>query len=65
VERFYSQGGLKDMGTLIMEYVKVRYYFESKRLKDVLLSENQAQIKANFKLATTAHTNEKKVVNTK
>ena len=53
------------MGTLIMEYVKVRYYFESKRLKDVLLSENQAQIKANFKLATTAHTNEKKVVNTK
>jgi len=54
-----------NMATLIMEYVKVRYYFESKRLKDVLLSKEQSQIKASFKLATTAHTSDVQIVNKK
>ncbi|XP_045026449.1 uncharacterized protein LOC123470331 isoform X3 [Daphnia magna] len=45
-----------NMGTLIMEYVKVRYYFESKRLKDVLLSKEQTTVQASFKLAKNAHT---------
>ncbi|KAK4035952.1 hypothetical protein OUZ56_028030 [Daphnia magna] len=39
-----------------MEYVKVRYYFESKRLKDVLLSKEQTTVQASFKLAKNAHT---------
>ena len=46
-----------NMGTLIMKYVKVRYYFESKRLQDVLLSKEQTKVHANFKLAKTAHMN--------
>lgn len=34
---------------LIMEYVRVRFYFESKRLKNILLSKNKSAIKSNSK----------------
>lgn len=43
------------MGILILEYVKVRFYFESKRLRNLLLSKEQAKVKTHSKLATTAH----------
>jgi len=46
-----------------MESVKLRYYFESKRLKDVLLSKEQFQIKASFKLAATAHMSDVSILN--
>ena len=51
-----------NIGTLIMEYVKIRYYFESKRLRDVLLSKERTKVQASFKLAKTSHTPD---VNTK
>lgn len=51
-----------NMPHLIMEYVKVRYYFESKRLKNLLLSKEKANVQSNFKLAKTAHS--KDVANT-
>ena len=39
---------------LIRENVGVRYYFESKRLKDLLLAEASANVKKNKKLAKLA-----------
>lgn len=45
----------KKFGILILEYVKVRFYFESKRLKNLLLSKEKASVKSHMKLATTAH----------
>lgn len=39
---------------LIGEYVVVRYHFESKRLKEKLLSKSATQVKKNFKLSKLA-----------
>ena len=36
----------------ILEFVKVRFYFKSKRWKDLNLSKEKAKVKASFKLAT-------------
>ncbi|KAK4027647.1 hypothetical protein OUZ56_016694 [Daphnia magna] len=49
-------------GMLILEYVKVRYFLESKRLNNLSLSKEKASVQASFELGTTAHT---KDVNTK
>jgi hypothetical protein len=51
-----------NIGMLILEDVKVRYYFESKRLNNLMLSKEKASVQKSFKLGTTAHT---KDVNTK
>ncbi len=45
----------ENMCVLILEYVKVRFYFESKGWKDLNLSKEKANVKASFKLATTGH----------
>lgn len=40
---------------LILEYVKVRFYFEPKRWKDLNFSKKKTNVKTIFKLATTVH----------
>lgn len=54
----------ENMGILILEYVKVRFYFETKRLKNLLLSKDKANVTTHLKMARTIHENEKDVIHT-
>lgn len=51
---------------LIREYIAIRYHFESKRLKNILLSKNKAEIKASAKKSRmNGNQNQTKVHNKK